>query len=113
MSRAEQLISKLTSAISRETILFPIIVRSEEAFAELAGPLISAKNIGIPRTYVSFQIPKKEGKRASTTWKLRAILEPLNGHFSVVSAKKGRLLTCVSFSKPTLESTVISPLEGG
>lgn len=114
----ETLASKLDAAIRGELTLFPIQVKSETEYANLARVLKLSSNVGIRRTYVSFNLPMGQTtlphyqERINITLKLKGICEPLNARFYVVSSHPKRFLICVSYCKPTiaLES---SPLEGG
>lgn len=111
------LVSKLESAIRGETILFPIQVKSEMEYANLARVLRLSSNVGIRRTYVSFQLPQGAviplyQERINIMLRLKDICAPLSARSYVVSSRPKRLLICVSFSRPTtaLENT---PLDGG
>lgn len=115
---AETLALKFDAAIREEVTLFPIQVKSETDYAKLAKLLLLSSNVGIRRTYVSFNLPMgpkalaHHQERTNIMLRLKAICAPLNARYYVVSSRPKRLLTCVSYCKPTiaLEST---PLDGG
>lgn len=104
---------RLDAATREEVILFPIRVWSETEYANLVTVLTLSKNAGIARTYVLFSIREREhADRISIMLRLKAICAHLNARYSVVSSRPGRLLTYVSYCRPTiaLENT---PLDGG
>ena len=118
LAQPRELVSKLDAAIRGDLTLFPIQVKSEMEYVNLAKVLKLSSNVGIPRTYVSFNLPMGKAKiphyqeRINIMLMLRGLLAPLSARCSVVSARADRILICVSYCKPItmLEN---SPLEGG
>jgi GTP-binding protein len=49
-----EMVSKLDAAIREDLTLYPIIVKSEAEYANLARVLKLSSNVGIPRTFVLF-----------------------------------------------------------